>query len=129
MHELSIAVEVVERAVRRARGAPIRAVTMEVGVLTCVLADALTFSFELVAAGTIAEGAELIVRQPAAQVRCNTCARLFELREPFGACLCGSAELQWLTGRELSIVELELEVVSGQAPPQCAEDSGQREAE
>lgn len=109
MHELSVALEVVERAVERANGARVCRITLAVGVLSCVLPDALEFCFDLAAAGTPAEGAKLEVRQPRARVVCNGCDRHFELDRPFGACTCGCADLQWCSGRELALVEMEIE--------------------
>jgi hydrogenase nickel incorporation protein HypA/HybF len=82
---------------------------MEVGVLTCVLPDALEFCFEVAAAGTSAEGARLRILRRRAKVHCNDCQRQFELGEPFGGCTCGSVNLDFRTGRELSLVQMEIE--------------------
>jgi len=109
LHELTVAMEVVERVVARADGARISRVTMEIGVLTCVLPEALTFCFDLAAAGTDAEGAVLCVDAPPAKVSCRTCGRKFEISRPYGECGCGSVDLEWHTGRELRVVEMEIE--------------------
>ena len=83
---------------------------MEVGVLACVLPEALQFCFDVVAEGTQAAGAELSIRSTLASVRCHDCDRRFELSEPLGTCDCGSANLEWMSGRELNIVAIHLEV-------------------
>lgn len=59
MHELGIAMEVVDIVTRRAAGAQIRRVVLEVGALTAVQPEALTFSFQLASEGTNAQGAAL----------------------------------------------------------------------
>src|SRR5205085_607800 len=59
MHELSIAQSVVEIAERHAAGRRVQKVELQVGYLRQVVPSALTFSFELVAQGTLVEGAEL----------------------------------------------------------------------
>ena len=61
MHELGIAMEVVDIVTRRAAGARVRRVVLEVGKLTAVLPEALSFSFQLACEGTSAEGAELSI--------------------------------------------------------------------
>jgi len=109
MHELSIAVEIVERAVARANGARIRRITLQVGVLSCVLPDALSFSFEIAAQGTSAHGARLEIRSPKAAVRCRRCHASFELDRGYGSCVCGSVDLDWQSGRELTLLEMEIE--------------------
>ncbi len=108
MHELGVAMEVVEVATRRAGGAHIRRIALEVGVLTAVLPDALSFCFDLATAGTKAEGAELELRTPPGRARCRDCSRELRLERPFGRCDCGGIDLDWLSGDELRIVELEV---------------------
>ena len=61
MHELGIALEVVDIVTRRAAGARVKRVVLEIGALTAVLPDALSFSFQLASVGTSAEGAELTI--------------------------------------------------------------------
>jgi hydrogenase nickel incorporation protein HypA/HybF len=59
MHELAIVHGIVEAVTERSGGDRIVRVVVEVGRLTAVLPDALRFCFEVVAAGTTAEGASL----------------------------------------------------------------------
>jgi hydrogenase nickel incorporation protein HypA/HybF len=62
VHELSIAVSLVELAceeVRRRELQRVRAVHLRIGARSGVVKDALTFSFALAADGTAIEGAEL----------------------------------------------------------------------
>jgi hydrogenase nickel incorporation protein HypA/HybF len=61
MHELGLALEIVEIVTRRAAGAKVRRVVVEVGALAAVLPDALAFSFQLASDGTSAAGAELSI--------------------------------------------------------------------
>jgi hydrogenase nickel incorporation protein HypA/HybF len=65
VHELGIALEVIDLACARAEGARVRRVRLEVGALTAVLPDALRFAWELATEETAAEGATLeIVEVP-----------------------------------------------------------------
>jgi hydrogenase nickel incorporation protein HypA/HybF len=59
MHELGLAMEVVDIVTRRAAGQGVRRVVVEIGALAAVQAEALTFSFQLASEGTSAAGAAL----------------------------------------------------------------------
>lgn len=65
MHELAVADSLVSMIAETAAGRRVVKVTLEVGELTCVSVEALSFSFDLVSEGTAAEGAELDVRRTA----------------------------------------------------------------
>ncbi len=108
VHELGVALEIVERAEERAEGARVTKVRIEVGVLTAIFPDALGFCFDLATAGTCVEGAQLEVVQPKARARCRSCDQVVELDAPYGRCACGDFDLDWLTGSELRIVEMEV---------------------
>jgi hydrogenase nickel incorporation protein HypA/HybF len=110
MHELSIAEAVVGIAERHARGRKVTKVELRCGHLRQVVPSALSFSFELVAAGTLVEGAELELEViPAAGV-CRTCGGETPLPElPLACRLCGSPEVEVTQGEELLVDSLELE--------------------
>lgn len=59
MHELGLAMEVVDIVTRRAAGKVVRRVVVEIGQLAAVFPDALAFSFQLASEGTSAAGATL----------------------------------------------------------------------
>lgn len=119
MHELSIAVAVVETAERTARthGADaVEAVRLRVGELAGVVPDALLFSFGLAAEGTPVAGAELLVDQVAARAACDGCAHEFAVGCPphLWCPGCGRPASRVVAGRELEVVDVRLP--SG-APP------------
>lgn len=108
MHELGIVREVVAIAAESARGARVLRVVLEVGRLTAVVPDALRFAFDVVAEGTPVQGAELEIREVPARARCRACGDVLELEEPWADCRCGGAELDWISGNELLVKELEV---------------------
>jgi hydrogenase nickel incorporation protein HypA/HybF len=108
MHELGIAMDVLDAATQRAEGARIKRITLEIGALAAVLPDALLFCFDLAAEGTSAEGATLEVRQVPGRAQCRACQGMVELQRPFGVCACGCSDLTWMSGNELRIVRLEV---------------------
>jgi hydrogenase nickel incorporation protein HypA/HybF len=108
MHELGVALELVDAIAARAGGARVRRVVLEVGALSSVLPDALTFCFELATEGTVVEGAALEVRATPASARCRSCDRELSLMRVSDRCPCGGYDLEWLTGDALTIALLEV---------------------
>ena len=108
MHELGIAQEIVEIACARAKEARVKRIVVQIGKLSAVLPDAVRFCFDLCTEGTVASGAELEIIEPAGVARCRVCAEEVQLNRPFGQCGCGSTDLEWLSGDELKIQEVEI---------------------
>jgi len=108
MHEIALAQQVVELASERSGGAKVKRVVLEVGVLSAVLPAALRFCFDLVAEGTVAEGAALEIIDVEGRARCVPCDAVIPMTRPFGRCSCGNSDLEWLSGEELSLKEVEV---------------------
>ena len=123
MHELSIAEAVVDIAARHAAGRPVSVVELKVGHLRQVVHSALEFAFELVALGTVLEGAELRMEEVAARGACRTCGADTPLPEfPLCCRRCGGFDVEVTRGEELLVDSLELQdemrsLRSGQRPP------------
>jgi hydrogenase nickel incorporation protein HypA/HybF len=86
------------------------ALNAKIGEWSTVEPDALQFGFEVLRAGTIADGAELrIVRIPVA-CTCKDCGNAFQPQEGILICLeCGSRSLTLDSGRELALESIEIE--------------------
>src|SRR5580700_7661782 len=108
MHELGITQEILEIVAQRAQERKVRRVVLEIGVLSCVLPDAIRFCFDLCAAGTIAEGAELEILRPPGRGRCRQCGAEFELHAVLARCACSSSDIEWLSGEELKVKTMEI---------------------
>jgi hydrogenase nickel incorporation protein HypA/HybF len=109
MHELGITQEIVALVTERSGGARVRRIVLEIGKLSAVLPDAVRFCFELCSEGTAAEGACLEIREPPGRARCRACGAEVVLDRPFGRCACGGSDLEWLSGEELKIKEMEVD--------------------
>jgi hydrogenase nickel incorporation protein HypA/HybF len=109
MHELGIARNVVAIVGEVAKGRRVRRVTLDVGKLSGVMADAIAFCFETVAQGTVLEGATLEIRPIEARARCDACGAEFVTETLFAPCACGSSRVTRLQGEELNIKSMELE--------------------
>lgn len=112
MHELGLSEQIVALACDAARreGAGVRVsrVVVEVGRLAGVLPEALAACFPLCAEGTEAEGAALELRPVAGRGRCRACGAEVAMERPYAVCACGGSDLDWLSGEELRIKELEV---------------------
>lgn len=107
MHELAIAESVVSSVLERTDG-HISVVRLRVGRLAGVVPDALMFCFELATSGTTLEGARLEIEDQQGRARCRTCDDEFVLEDAFLLCACGSADVEVLSGRDLSLVSVEV---------------------
>lgn len=108
MHELGITQEIIAIASEHAGGRKITRVVLEIGRLSCVLADSIRFCFDLCSEGTAVEGATLEILEPPGRGKCRACGAEFEFDSVLARCACGSAEIDWLAGEELKIKEMEV---------------------
>jgi len=112
MHELSIAMSIVDMAIEEAerREVTIDAVHLELGALSGVIADALLFSYEMACAGTPLEGSRLVIREIPIEVYCPACEeqRILNSMQWFCCPECGTPTSDVLHGRELAITALEV---------------------
>lgn len=108
MHELSITQSVVDTVSEWVGAAKVRTLTLEIGTLSGVVADSVRFCFELVAAGTVLEGATLAIIEPRGAGDCRTCSSHFTLEDAIPLCPCGSADVAITDGRQLTIKSLEM---------------------
>ncbi len=70
MHEITLsqrALEIIEQQAQQAGARRVTGVWLKVGAFSCVEASALTFCFELVCRGTLAEGCELHIAEQQAE--------------------------------------------------------------
>jgi hydrogenase nickel incorporation protein HypA/HybF len=112
MHELSIADAVLQIVCRHAGDRRVERVELKVGHLRQVVPSALTFAFGLVAEGTVAQGAELVMEEVPAEGRCRDCGTDSVLAGfPLQCSSCGSFGLELLRGEELLVDALELEEI------------------
>ena len=111
MHELSITQNIVAIATEHAHGARVRRITLEIGQLTAIMPEAIQFCFDVCAQGTVLEGATLEILERPGLGQCRECGRQIELSQPYGVCVCGNTHLDIIQGEELTIKELETDVL------------------
>ena len=113
MHELSIAISLVEIAEEEAkrRGVRVTAVYLRLGALSGVVKEALLSSFEMACADTPLQGARLVVEEVPVVVYCPDCAeeRMLDSVQLFCCASCGRPTGDVRQGKELEVVALEIE--------------------
>jgi hydrogenase nickel incorporation protein HypA/HybF len=85
-------------------------VRLEIGRLSGVELEAMRFGFDAVTRGSLAEGATLEIIEMPGRAWCLPCGREVEVQQRFDACpLCGSYQLQVVSGEQMQIKDLEVE--------------------
>jgi hydrogenase nickel incorporation protein HypA/HybF len=110
MHELSIALSIVELAEEeawKANAAVISKVEVEIGTMAGVETDALLFAWDSVVQGTMAMGAALVINSIQAEAHCLECGKDFPVDHFFVECPhCNSFRYQVTKGKELRVSSL-----------------------
>jgi len=114
MHELSIAMSIVDMATEEAdrRGAHVSAVHLKLGLLSGVVADALLSSYEMACYDTPLKGSRLVIEEVPIVVYCPKCEaqRTLSSMQWFCCPECGTPTGDVVHGKELEVVALEIEV-------------------
>lgn len=113
MHELSVAMNIVELAVEeagKANSSVITQVDVEIGSLAGVETEALLFAWDAARNSTIAQNAPLIIHPVPAEAACQECGKLFPIEHFFAQCPdCGSFRYNIIKGREMRIMSILVE--------------------
>ncbi|CAN5849964.1 hydrogenase maturation nickel metallochaperone HypA [soil metagenome] len=109
MHEFGLCEGIIDAVERRADGRRVAGVRVRVGTLHRVVEAALTQAFELVSAGTVADGAAIELVVVPVRAGCEACGHETESADPVAVCAgCGSTEVEMLTGDELLLESIRL---------------------
>lgn len=110
MHEMAIAesmLEIVEATARGNAAARVSAIWLELGALSHVEPHALTFCFDAVARGSLAEGATLEIITLPGEAWCMPCGEPVGLERRGDPCpRCGSYQLEVVGGDEMRVKEI-----------------------
>jgi hydrogenase nickel incorporation protein HypA/HybF len=115
MHELSIAMSIIEGAAEEALrhgDVKVKAVHLKLGPLSGVVKDALLFSYELACEGTALEGSRLVIEEVPATVFCQNCEveRALTSIQRMRCPVCDAPAPQVAQGREIELVALEIDI-------------------
>jgi hydrogenase nickel incorporation protein HypA/HybF len=118
MHELAIAqsiVEAVEAKAAECNAARVRSVRLKIGEASGIVADSLTFSFEMLTSlDPILAGAQLLVDSVPHRARCRHCNKEFDVENFIVQCpTCKEWSNEVVSGTELQILDMEIEPSQG----------------
>ena len=113
MHELSIAMGIVDAALEEAskRGVRVSAVHLRLGDLSGVVKDALLFSYDVACQDTALAGSRLVIEEVPVVVFCPRCQQEKTLKslQSFTCPGCGMPTMDVRRGKELEVFALEIE--------------------
>lgn len=114
MHELSIALSIIEGASQEALnrgGAQVYAVHLKLGALSGVVKEALLFSYGVASHGTMLAGSQLVIEDVPVVIYCSECQaeQRLESIQRFCCPVCGTFSSEVVRGRELEFVAMEIE--------------------
>jgi hydrogenase nickel incorporation protein HypA/HybF len=108
MHELGLCTSIVDAVATRAGERPVARVRVRVGRLHHVHPEAFEQSFEVAAAGSVAEGAAAELVLMPVRFRCHGCGVEGQLDDQPSACpSCGGVDIELTGGDELMLELLE----------------------
>ena len=113
MHELSIALSIVDiatEAARRNGGGTVEALYLRLGKLSGVAKEALLFSWELACADSPIEGSRLVIEEVPIVVHCASCDadRTIDTSDDFVCPVCNEPTPTVVSGKELQLSALEI---------------------
>jgi hydrogenase nickel incorporation protein HypA/HybF len=110
MHELSIAMSIVDIAIEYAQrddAHEVREIEIEVGTLSGVVVDALDMAMEAAVKHTICDGAEWKITEVQARIRCPESGESHPVNSLFEPCPeCGNYGHELIEGKELRVRSL-----------------------
>lgn len=115
MHELPITQSLLKIALEHAETAgatKINDLHLVIGQMSSLVDDSIQFYWDIIAKGTIAEGATLHFERVPATLRCFNCGGEFSLngREDFRCPQCQSAQVQVVGGDDFRLESIEVDL-------------------
>jgi hydrogenase nickel incorporation protein HypA/HybF len=107
MHELSIAmniVEIAEEEARKSKAQKISKIDLAVGKLSGVVYEALDFALKEAVKNTMLEEAKIQIIEVEAKAKCNKCGHIFSTEYLYDICpKCQHQQCEIIQGKELKI--------------------------
>ena len=113
MHEFSIALSIVDIALKTAKNAgteKVNEIEIDVGILSGVVIEALEFALESAVKDTFLEDAGIRINKIRARARCNKCNAVFEPDDVTAQCPdCNSVDFDIIHGKELRVKSINVD--------------------
>lgn len=113
MHELAVTQSILDICTRHAKGSGAARVTdinLVIGQFSSIVDDSVQFYWDIVADGTIAEGAVLHFNRVPGEMTCGSCGHVFQPTDKDFLCpACGSAFVRITKGDEFRVESIDIE--------------------
>ena len=113
MHELSIAINVIEIAkeyAEKANAKVIHEIEIEVGDMSGVVLESLEFALDCSVKNTILENTKRIITKVVGKARCNNCSNEFEINDLYYPCpKCNQFNSEVIQGKELRVKSINID--------------------
>jgi hydrogenase nickel incorporation protein HypA/HybF len=110
MHELAVTESILDITLRHAGGQRISDIYLVIGQLASIVDDSVSFYWEFISQGTLAEQARLHFRRIPAELACQSCQHTYAPADEILACpACGSTQVRLLRGDEFFVESIEVE--------------------
>ena len=110
MHELSIAksvIQIIENSTASDFNKKITKVHLNIGTLSGIEIDALTYSFSIIRKNTILENAEMVINTINGIAKCRKCSNTFELNSYGNPCpACNDYSMEIIQGKEMKVMHI-----------------------
>jgi hydrogenase nickel incorporation protein HypA/HybF len=114
MHELGVTQSILRIALHHAQEAGavhIKEVNLVIGELSSIVDDSVQFYWDMIAQGTIAEGAILNFKRIPAMLGCRACGHEFPMdRQEFICPACGSQKIMVAGGEEFYLESIDVDL-------------------
>lgn len=109
MHELPIAENILDIALRHAQGHQITDIFLEIGQLSSIIDNSIQGFWDLISKGTMAEGANLHFQRIPTEMQCRDCLIRFTPNQDGYTCpKCSSLSVMVVAGGEFSVNAIEV---------------------
>ena len=113
MHELALTQNILDIAIKHAEKAnakKVNTIYLVIGQLSSVVDDSVSFYWDMISEGTIAEGASLQFRRIPTKMSCNKCNKEYDPTPGNFACpYCGSESVTVKQGNEFFLEAIDID--------------------
>jgi hydrogenase nickel incorporation protein HypA/HybF len=109
MHELAVTENILDIALKHAKGQRITDLNLVIGQLSSIVDDSVQFYWDTISQGTLAEGAKLHFKRIPTEFQCRDCQHRFSpAKDDFTCPKCGSLRVMVVAGEEFYMESIEV---------------------
>jgi hydrogenase nickel incorporation protein HypA/HybF len=113
MHELAVTKSILDLALKHAEQAQAKriiSINIVMGELSSNVDDSVQFYWDIIAKGTLAEGAQLCFRRIPAEFECQSCSQRYHPEDAELLCpYCGSPKVRIIAGEEFYLDSIDVD--------------------